>query len=295
MSKKVFEQVIKSGHQIQNTKDQVQIFNSKVLGLYSVVMSKKVFELVIKLLCSRIFQPFFHRMKVIWENFAVSNFFWTERQIECFCLLGFKALWLMVTFLPPLNSADILIFHRRSIFRSLIFGPDFCPHWMFHPFFKAPRAHQKMKGSAEYAWDGLPFAWIRQNLTFHFAKQQQLLHFFHQAFRPGSSSFVGISQKFLPQILSHLPNPPPNPKISKWKEWQQFGAVWSDLLWSTASGRSAYSHQLSWTLISLHLNVDIPKMFSKVFRNITCKSSLYVLVYFLPAQLPLNEQLKCDH
>ena len=31
----------------------------------------------------------------------------------------------MVTFLPPLNSADILIFHRRSIFRSLIFGPDF--------------------------------------------------------------------------------------------------------------------------------------------------------------------------
>ena len=61
----------------------------------------------------------------------------------------------MVTFLASLNSVDILIFQRRSIFRSLIFGPDFpefCPSWMFHPFFKALRAHQKMKGKAKYAW-----------------------------------------------------------------------------------------------------------------------------------------------
>ena len=155
------------------------IFYSKpAWTIGSLVMSKKVFELVIKLLCSRILLPFYHRMKVIRENFAQSNFFWTARQIECFCLLGFKALWLMVTFLAALKSVDILIFHRRSIFRSLIFGPDFpdfwtlCPHWMFHPLFKAWKGSSENEGIGRVCmgWTD-PFAWIRQKLAFHFAHQ----------------------------------------------------------------------------------------------------------------------------
>ena len=189
-------------------------------------MSKKVFELVIKLLCSKILLPFYHRMKVIRENFAQSNFFWTARQIECFCLLGFKALWLMVTFLAALKSVDILIFHRRSIFRSLIFGPDFPdfwtsrPHWMFHPFFKAWKGSSENEGIGRVCmgWSHL----LGSGRSWHFislTRQHQLLHwhFFHQAFRPGSSS-VGISQKFLAQILSNPASQAPNLKIStlKW-------------------------------------------------------------------------------
>ena len=115
----------------------------------------------------------------------------------------------MVTFLASLNSVDILIFQRRSIFRSLIFGPDFpefCPSWMFHPFFKALRAHQKMKGKAKYAWQA-PTCLDQAEVDIS-PRHHQILHFFYQAFRrAGSSSPVGISLMFLPQILSNPPKP----------------------------------------------------------------------------------------
>ena len=159
-------------------------------------------------------------MKVIRENFALSNFFWTARQIECFCLLGFKALWLMVTFLAALKSVDILIFHTCSIFRSLIFGPDFpdfCPQWMFHPFFKAWSWFIRKWGDRpSMQCMGCPICLDQIGAGISFQHQLLHWHFFHQAFRPGSSS-VGISQKFLQQILSqhHPPTlPPPNLKIS---------------------------------------------------------------------------------
>ena len=135
----------------------------------------------------------------------------------------------MVTFLASLNSVDILIFQRRSIFRSLIFGPDFpefCPSWMFHPFFKALRAHQKMKGKAKYAWQAptcLDQAEVDISPRYH-----QILHFFYQAFRrAGSSSPVGISLMFLPQILSNPPKPDRRPISRSPQEtrWRELGCV----------------------------------------------------------------------
>ena len=133
-----------------------------------------------------------------------------------FLLVGlFKALWLMVTFLASLNSVDILIFQRRSIFRSLIFGPDFpefCPHWMFHPFFKAQRAHQKMKGKAKYAWQAptcLDQAEVDISPRYH-----QILHFFYQAFRRAGSGwhFSDVSSANI--VRPTQTRPPPNLEIS---------------------------------------------------------------------------------
>ena len=135
----------------------------------------------------------------------------------------------MVTFLASLNSVDILIFQRRSIFRSLIFGldfPEFCPHWMFHPFFKALRAHQKMKGKAKYAWQA-PTCLDQAEVDIS-PRHHQILHFFYQAFRrAGSSSPVDISLMFLPQILSNPPKPARYP-ISKSPletRWRESGSV----------------------------------------------------------------------
>ena len=187
---------------------------------------------------------FFHRMKVIRENFAVSNFFWTGRQIECFCLLGFKALWLMVTFLPPLNSADILIFHSRSIFRSLIFGPDF-PNFL--STLNVSSFLQSTEGSSENEGIGrVCMGWSHQlgsGRTWHFilpssSSTRSFISFIRHFGQAAAASLAFLRSFFRKYCPTHPPNPPPNLKISKWKEWQQLGAVWSDLQWSTALRRT---------------------------------------------------------
>ena len=139
-----------------------------------------------------------------------------------FLLVGlFKALWLMVTFLASLNSVDILIFQRRSIFRSLIFGPDFpelCPHWMFHPFFKAPRAHQKMKGKAKYAW-------IRQKLTFRPGITRSSISFIKHFGEQAAAARLAFLWCFFRKYCPTHPNPPATQ--SQNLHWKPDGGNWA--------------------------------------------------------------------
>ena len=111
----------------------------------------------------------------------------------------------MATFLAALNLVDILIFQRRSISRSPVFlsGFQLLKHLSSGTAaLKARRTNQKMKGQA---WRKVPSG-ISSPAP---------------AFRS-----VGISQKSLPQILSHHPPVLPHP-ISKyldttWKLLEQY-------------------------------------------------------------------------
>ena len=245
-------------------------YEYSIQSIGSPVMSKKVSEQVIKLLYSRIFLPFYHPMKVIRENFAVSNFFWTGRQIECFCLLGFKALWLMVTFLPPLNSADILIFHRRSIFRSLIFGPDF-PNFL--STLNVSSFLQSTEGSSENEGIGrVCMGWSHQlgsGRTWHFilpssSSTRSFISFIRHFGQAAAASLAFLRSFFRKYCPTHPPNPPPNLKIRKSQNLKMKGvtAIGGCLIWFTVINCVKEDY------------IDIPETFSKVFRNITCKSSL---------------------
>ena len=93
------------------------------------------------------------------------------RQIECFWLLGFKALWLIATFLAALNLVDILIFRRRSISRSPVFCQDFNFGNIFHLALQSSK-----RGELIRKWRVRPGG--RSHLAFH----HQLRHFAQLAF-----------------------------------------------------------------------------------------------------------------
>ena len=135
----------------------------------------------------------------------------------------------MATFLAALNLVDILIFRRCSIYRSPVFLSGF-QLWKHlssgTAVLKARRANQKMKGQA---WRKVPSG-ISSPAP---------------AFRS-----VGISQKSLPQILSHHPPVLRHP-ISKyldttWKLLEQYCLA-------------VFKRKCSWLVISSSIGQTLAK------------------------------------